>query len=246
MQSYVVPCPSGFRDAVIALAERRQATVSDLVHGFLAIAGTALVEAAPDPGDAPPGDREHITLKSGPRQGQVLRRKPRLQLRLRSGLTPVLIRKALGMLLALDQGQLVLDIRRPGQAGSPADADRGRLVDDLAAARTVTEEAWSVARRAQTVADAARERAAEMETLVRLLAFDPLPQGVRSAADARYVLGFPPAAVLTRETVKARFRMLSQIFHPDKPTGDTARMGQLIDAMRFLETRLARGTAKTA
>jgi len=48
---------------------------------------------------------------------------------------------------------------------------------------------------------------------------------------------------LNRRIVKARFRMLSQIYHPDKETGDTLRMTQLIDASRLMEGDLRRREA---
>lgn len=233
MQSYVVFCSSPFRDAVQALAQRRSVTVSDLVLGITTIFQPSDIARFPDPGDAPPGDREEVQLKSGLRQGRLLKRKPRLQLRLRPGLSPAFIRQALALLLAIESGDLLLNLHPriasdPSLASSPAPPS-----PDPALSRELDDTRLSLAD--------ARTRAEEMRALVGLLAFDIPPGGITSTAEARYVLGFPPQAPLTRQQVKARFRLLSQIYHPDKPTGDNTRMTVLIDAARYLDTRLALG-----
>lgn len=221
MKSYVVACSSDFRDRVLALAERKGVAVSDLVSGLISLLHPHDIERFSDPGDAPSGDRDEVLLQSGPRAGRILKRKPRLQLRLPDGLEDGAIRRVLAMALALDEGRLVL---RP---------------TDPNTALVALEEKKAL----ETALTQAHEASEELRALVGILAFETLPDGVASISDARYILGFPPQAPLTRQTLKARFRMLSQIYHPDKPTGHTYRMSQLIEATRFLEQRLAPGAA---
>lgn len=227
MKSYVVPCSSPFRDAILGLADRRQCTVSDLAAAPLILLKDQDYQDVIDPGDAPPGDREAVSLKSGPRAGTILRRKPRLQLRLVDGLDAPTIRRALAVALSLDTGETKIKLHpasvtlvNKSEAGDPAAATRAK----------------ETARRWQ-------QQAEELRAIVGLLAFEIASGPIHTVAEARYVLGFPPSASLSRETVKARFRLLSQIFHPDKPTGDNHRMGQLIEASRLLERRLGEGRA---
>ncbi|WP_366653947.1 J domain-containing protein [Fodinicurvata sp. EGI_FJ10296] len=227
MKSYIVTCSAGFRDAVLALAVRKAVTASDLVTAVLVLHEHLDPDSVPDPGDAGPDDRDVILLKSGPRAGRVLRRKPRLQLRLKDGLSDVYIRRALALLLALDAGERALS--ESDSTGSADNDDTTDPVRDRA--------------RGRSEIDDAREHAEEMRALVSLMTFDPLPDGVRTVSDARYVLGLPPGMRLNRRIVKARFRMLSQIYHPDKETGDTLRMTQLIDASRLMEGDLRRREA---
>lgn len=217
MKSYVVPCSSPFRDQVLELAARKQVAVSDLVAGLITLLQPTDLASISDPGDAPSGDRDEVLLQSGPRAGRVLKRKPRLQLRLPDGLADSTIRRVLALALALDTGRVVL---RPSDPNT---------------ALVALEEKQAL----ETALTKAREKSDELRALVGILAFETLPDGVETLSHARYVLGFPPDAPLTRQTVKARFRMLSQIYHPDKPTGHTHRMSQLIEATRFLERQLA-------
>lgn len=195
MRSYVVPCSSGFRDAVAELARRRRTTVSGLAREAICL-GRDRAERLADPGDADRGDREEILLRGGSRQGRTMRRKPRLQLRLPDGLSPPAIRRLLALRLAMEER------------------------DPMAALEEALVEARAEA------ADLRRDRA--------VLAFDLLPGGVGTVPDALYVLGFPPSARPDRPALKARFRALSLIYHPDRPAGDAARMAQLNEAMALL------------
>lgn len=196
MKSYVVPCSSGFRDAVADLARRRRTTPSGLAREAICL-GRDRAERMADPGDAERGDREEVRLRRGPRQGRTMRRKPRLQLRLPDGLSPPSIRRLLALRLSIE--------------------DR----DPIAALEEALVEARAEA------ADLRRDRT--------VLAFDLLPDGVATAPDALYVLGFPPSPRPGRATLKARFRALSLIYHPDRPGGDAARMAQLNEAMALLD-----------
>ena len=66
-----------------------------------------------------------------------------------------------------------------------------------------------------------------------------MERGIETYADALYALGFHPHARPTQDDIKARFRMLAQIYHPDAMLGDTDRMSQLNDAIAFLRQRVA-------
>ena len=219
MKSYIITCPTQFRDRVLTLARQKSVSVSDLALAALTFGSEIDLSNISDPGDASADDRETVVLQSGPRKGRTLRRKPRLQLRLPPGYTQSHIRRCLALHIEIANGDrgLAPEPELPPPGPDPA------VIDAL-----------------RTELDQARERAAEMRTVVSMMAFEPLPDGVRTVEEARYVLGLPPTLDLTRTIVKARFRLLSQIYHPDKETGDTARMAQLIEASRFLEARLKR------
>jgi len=227
MRSYVVPCSSSFRDAVTALSEARQSTISDLAAAALNLLTPQQIQMVVDPGDASPGDRETVVLKSGPRKGQTLKRKPRLQLRLRPDLEIATIRRALSVALSIEDGSYRLHYHSADEkmvlaADQAPKAEMEKLTAEVEKARLNSE---------------------ELRAIIGLLAFEIASGPVHTVAQARYILGFPPSAILSREAVKGRFRLLSQIFHPDKPTGDTQRMGQLIDASRLLDRRLMEGRA---
>jgi hypothetical protein len=74
--------------------------------------------------------------------------------------------------------------------------------------------------------------------MIAVLSFAPLPGGVHTRADALHVLGLPPPS--TRESgpdvgvLRARFRMLAAIHHPDSGYGSHERMSQLNSAMDIL------------
>jgi len=210
-QAYVVPCAAAFRDAVLALAARRHAQPGDLVRAVLLMIEPAEIERFPDPGEPPPAERETVTIASGAGAGRVLKRKPRLQLRLPPGLSAPTIRRALGLALKLAETAIRVDLR-DGAAPPP----EARLA-------------------------ALREEAAALRGMLGAVAFQPLPGGVRTIDEARYVLRFAPGEYIDLDIVKARFNTLARVFHPDRAlSGDGARMGQLIDARRHLE-RVLRG-----
>lgn len=218
MKSYVIPCSSRFRDAVRALADRRSVTATDLALGILTLLDHKIIDSVDDPGEPAPDDRETVVLKSGPRKGRTLTRKPRLQLRLPGALNHAHVRRLLALAIDIDSGLRVLSVASPH------------------------EEPRQVAERAQQ-ADALRkaeQALAEMRATLNIIAFDTNGQSVSTTEQASYVLGLPPGAPLSRELVKSRFRQLSRVFHPDLPTGDTERMSRIIEAVRFLEARLPR------
>ena len=204
--SYAVPCPSAFRDAVQALADRRKVNVGDLARSVLLLVPRSAIAALPDPGEPAPDDREDVILKSGPSANKPWRRKPRLQVRLPSGHSIGEIRRALGLALAMEKGEIALTL----EAGRSPRAEE-RL------------------KRAQEEID--RLRAAIMA-----LAFEPLPLGVKGRADALHILGFPPHARPDQKTLRSRVRMLAMVHHPDRGFGHHERMTQLNEALSILRS----------
>jgi hypothetical protein len=73
--------------------------------------------------------------------------------------------------------------------------------------------------------------------LVSAMRFSPLHNGVRSRADALYVLGFPPNSRPDPCAVKEKYRLLARIHHPDSGFGDHLRMCQLNQAAALLSAR---------
>lgn len=205
--SYAVSCASEFRDLVTDLAERRRVNVGDIARSVMLTVPEDVIQATQDPGDPKADDRECVVLKSGPSAGKPWRRKPRLQVRLPAGHDVVLIRKALAVALDLDRGRLRLVLE---------DASRPTAEDRL---------------------QASEDQAARLKSIVSALSFEVLPRGVRSQADALYVLGFAPSADPDMQAVKARYRMMATIHHPDSEVGSHERMTQLNDAMAFLRRK---------
>lgn len=83
------------------------------------------------------------------------------------------------------------------------------------------------------------EQSADIERLregFALIAFEPLPNGVRSRFEALHVLRFPPGAEPKPEEVTARFRALAAVLHPDaRLVNDHTHMVQLIEARKLLQ-----------
>ncbi len=73
-----------------------------------------------------------------------------------------------------------------------------------------------------------------LKAMVSALAFDPLPGGVETKAEALHVLGFAPGSHPDTMTARARFRALATIHHPDSDHGSHERMSQLNSAMDVL------------
>lgn len=207
--SYVIPCSSDFRDAVQALADEREVNVGDVARSVMLIVPHDVIAACPDPGEPGSSDRETVVLKSGPNKGKPWRRKPRLQARLPKGYKVPDIRRALGVALALSMGEIAVTLE-DGRA--PKAKEKIKSMND----------------------EIARLRAA-----MSVVALDPLPQGVRNGDEALFVLGFPPGSNPNQTEIKARFRMLATIHHPDAPFGDTRRMSQLNQAMSWLRAGAA-------
>ncbi len=193
------------------MAEARGVNAADLARSIILILPRDAIEAAPDPGDPDREDRETITLKSGPDEGKPWKRKPRLQVRLPAGYDPILLRKALGLALSLDQGEQRLT---------------------LESARNPTREVEAA--RIKAEAAQAHEKAARLMAAVQVLAGERLPHAVRTRDEALFVLGFPPGARPDASAIKSRYRQLATVHHPDSDTGDTSRMAQLNQAMSFM------------
>lgn len=206
--SYAVPCSSRFRDAVLALAAEREVNVGDLARSIMLTLPPETIKAAPDPGEPEESDRETVVLKSGPSAGKPWRRKPRLQVRLPAGHDVIDIRKALGIALDLQTGDREVRLE---STTAPQWAD---LVHDL------------------------EEKVARLQVTIATLAFEPLPNGVRTQVEAMHVLGFVPGARPDARTIKARYRMMAAIHHPDSEFGDHVRMSQLNQAMGILRNGL--------
>lgn len=205
-RSYAIPCASAFRDAVTALAERRRVNAGDLARSVLLLVPRDVVARYPDPGEPTPDDREQVVLKSGPSANKPWQRKPRLQVRLPDGFKIPEIRRALGMALAMEEGGVALTLE---------EGRKPKLGDRL------------------------KKAEGEMDRLkgaVMTLAFEPLDNGIRTRADALYVMGFPPNARPDRRAIRARFRMLATIHHPDSGLGHHERMTQLNEALFTLKS----------
>jgi hypothetical protein len=205
--SYTIPCSSSFRDAVTELALRRHSNVADLARSVLLLLSEEVVRKMPDPGGPPPGDREQTVLKSGPSEGRPWRRKPRLQVRLAPGYDVSTVRRALALALALDRDERSIAVHSPNEPQEPDP----RL-------KPLTEEV---------------ER---LHAAVAALAFRPLSAGVRTRSEALHILGFAPGELPDRDTIRARFRVLATVHHPDSATGNHLRMSQLNAALALLNS----------
>ena len=134
--SHTVHCSSVFRDEVLALARRRNVNAADLARSVLLVLSPEMIITVPDPGEPQAGDRETVILLSGPSQGRPWRRKPRLQVRLAPGADAKTARRALAVALALDRGEVNLEIRLPGESSAAKLKDEVerliKIVSDLA------------------------------------------------------------------------------------------------------------------
>lgn len=199
--SYIVPCSSAFRDRVAALAARRGASAADLARAVLLLVGPEQLARVADPGEPAPGDREAVELRSGASQGRVLKRKPRIQMRLPAGYSDAELRRALALALQMAQGEAQLSVVTVSDRKAEAAVEKAR--DGLA------------------------EENATLRQLIADLATPVLDRGITSRSDALFVLGFPSTAVPDPATIKRRWRRLAMIYHPDSAFGDHERMSQL-------------------
>lgn len=208
-RSYTVPCASDLRDAVTDLAQRKGVNVGDLARSLLLTVTPDDLRALPDPGGPAPGDREEIILKSGPSKGRPWRRKPRLQVRMAPGYDIADIRRALALCLAIDRGDMVIrpQSRTAIHADGAARGDLDRLKREV------------------------RDQRDQFLAIISVLSPPPLKQGITSREDALHVLGFAPSDRPSGREIRARFRMLATIHHPDADHGDHGRMAQLNAAM---------------
>ncbi|MGB0749959.1 MAG: J domain-containing protein [Magnetospiraceae bacterium] len=216
-RSFTVSCPSAFRDRVLDLAARRGVNAGDLARSILLVFPEAVIAEWPDPGEPGREDRETIVLQSGRQAGKPWRRKPRLQLRLSPGTPPGLIRRALALALTLAGGERKVNLEDPTAKQPPPPPPTPPKPDPQL--------------------EQMREDMDRLRALVSFLAFQPLTQGIRNRAEALHVLGFPPNARPDRTAIRARFRMLATVHHPDNDTGDHRRMSQLNAAMELLTER---------
>lgn len=222
--SYTIPCGSAFRDAIEALAGKRRVNVGDIARSVLLVMPADAIGRFPDPGEPAADDRETVILKSGPAQGRPWRRKPRLQVRMAPGYEVPVIRRALAMALAMDDGaiRVRLDdpaaeaVKPPPPPPPPPPPHVEREAEHGRALQAVSEEL---------------ER---LKAIVNVLSFEPLAHGVNNRDEALHVLGFPPGARPDRRAIRARFRMLATIHHPDSNYGSHHRMSQLNQAMEVL------------
>jgi hypothetical protein len=205
--SYTIPCSSAFRDEVTNLAARKRSNVADLARSVLLLLPEETVRKMPDPGGPPVGDREQTMLKSGPSQGRPWRRKPRLQVRLPPGYETSIVRRALALALALDRDERAIQVRSPNDPVEP-DPRLAPLTEEV-------------------------ER---LHAAVAALAFRPLSAGVRTRSEALHVLGFAPGELPDRDAIRARFRALATVHHPDSSTGNHLRMSQLNAALSLLNS----------
>lgn len=208
--SYTIPCSSAFRDAVERVSARHRSNPADLARSVAVLLPPDAIRALPDPGGPAPGDRETVIRKSGPAKGEAWRRKPRLQVRMPAGFDPETIRRMLALALALDTGDARLGI------------DYGALQLGESAARDD--------------AVALTQEVVRLRAHIETMAFTPLPAGIESRPDALFVLGFPPHTRPPIDEVRARFRALAAIHHPDNPQGDHRRMTQLNEALALLKS----------
>jgi len=206
-KSYTITCSSAFRDAVTALAHKRQANAADLARSVVLLLPVETIRAYPDPGEPARDDREVVTLKSGPSEGRPWRRKPRLQIRMASGFEPVFIRRALAISLAMADGDATVFLEAPGIiAGGNVEA-----LKDL------------------------EEEIIRLRAVVSALSFDPLPNGITTRQEALHVLGFAPGNNPPMDIIRAHFRMMAAIHHPDSDFGSHRRMSQINEAMDLLK-----------
>ena len=218
-QSYTIPCSSRFRDRVAALAQRKNVNAADLARSVILMVAPELLAAFPDSGEPAKGDRETVMVKSGPAKGRPWRRKPRLQVRLAAGYEAPVLRRALGLALAMDQNQVVLSL------------------EGLEAAETAAREPfWTPDQedRRNTPQGLDDEELARLRAIVSVLSFEPLPGGVKTPEQALHVLGLPPGSKPGLGLLKSRFRLLAAIHHPDSGYGNHERMSQLNGAMDIL------------
>ncbi|OAN50249.1 molecular chaperone DnaJ [Paramagnetospirillum marisnigri] len=238
--SYTVPCSSAFRDAVEQLAARRKVNVGDIARSVLLVVSPEALATCPDPGEPPPEDRETVILKSGPAQGRPWRRKPRLQVRMAPGYQIDHVRRALGLALAMEQGAIRVRLEDPKAAPPPEPAAEDRRPSPPPR----EEEAFPKVERRRGVREqhqklqAISEEIDRLKAIISVLAFEPLPDGVQTRAEALYVLGFAPGDFPDARTLRAKFRMLATIHHPDSNHGDHQRMSQLNQAMQLLRDTL--------
>ena len=140
------------------------------------------------------------------------------------------IRRALGMALSLEQGAIRVRLEDPKAPPPSPPAPRS---EPVAESFPKVERRHGEREQSQKLA-AVDEEIARLKTIINVLAFEPLPDGVQTRAEALYILGFAPGDTPDARTLRAKFRMLATIHHPDSHHGDHHRMSQLNQAMEVL------------
>lgn len=209
-QSYTVTCASAFRDSVLRMAENKDVNAADLARSVALLVSRAAINAFPDPGEPDAMDRETVILKSGKSKGRPWQRKPRLQIRMAAGFDVVYLRKVLLVALELEKGTAHLHLEAPAHGLTPE-----------AIYKKVDEEQ-------------AQEEAQTLQNVVSVLAFQPLPGGVDTREDALHIMGFPPDSNPVPAALRARFRTLASVLHPDSGYGSHAHMSQINASMDLL------------
>lgn len=223
--SYTIACSSLFRDRVTQLAESKKVNVADLARSVLLMVPLSEIENFEDPGEPDGEDRETVILKSGPSKGRPWRRKPRLQVRMAPGFDVVHIRKALNLALSMEEGAASLSIETPQTLEA-----KKREVEQL---RKAAEEAAQAKAQNHNLPETIEE-IERLQAMVNVLSFEPLRQGVQDRSDALHIMGFAPRSYPDKTELRARFRMLATIHHPDGKYGSHERMSQLNQAMAIL------------
>ncbi len=219
--SFTVSCSSAFRDEVADLARRRGVNVADLARSVVLMVSPETIAAFPDPGEPIKGDRETVILKSGNAKGKPWRRKPRLQVRMAPGQEISMIRRALGLALSMDRGDIGVILNgKKSVSPPPGEQEKGPDAAEEKKQRALIGEI--------------RDEMERLRTIVSVLSFEPLANGVQDRDDALHVLGFPPGCQPDERDLRSRFRMLATIHHPDSNYGSHQRMSQLNAAVEYL------------
>jgi hypothetical protein len=112
---------------VLALASKRGVNVADLARSVALMIPAETLAAFPDPGEPVMDDRETVIIKSGPSAGRPWQRKPRLQVRMAPGSDSAQLRRALGVALAMDQGEAAILLDAPDHGMRIATSDPEEL-----------------------------------------------------------------------------------------------------------------------
>lgn len=208
----------------MGLARSQGVNVADLARSIVLVVPPALLSAFPDPGEPAKRDREVVMVKTGPSKGRPWHRKPRLQMRLVPGYQPAVLRRALALALAMDRGDVSValdgldDGALAGGVWTPATKDRREAPPPPPPANSAADD----------------EELARLRAMVAVLSFEPLSGGVKTREQALHVLGLAPKSTPDIGVLRARFRMLAAIHHPDSGQGSHDRMSQLNSAMELL------------
>ncbi len=212
---------------------------ADVARSVLLLVPREVIDAADDPGEPDPKDRETVVLKSGPSAGRPWRRKPRLQVRMQPDLEITQIRRALAIALQLGEGGIAVSLSDPNATAAPTN---GGPRPPKEAKRPAPETKPAIKPSTPPPKNdhqvtALEDEVGRLESLIASMLFEPLKGGVKSRQDALFVLGFPPWARPDRGAVRRRFRELAAIHHPDSRFGDHERMSQINAASELLGRR---------